>query len=371
MLIIAMLVIYFRQNQNETVSTTERTTVNSDIKLSAYEQFCLNNKDVDCGKAESFITKEETSKIILMDTDEIDSSLREQISLVVEQGYDIHFKPEDMNTLLDRLYEEELPDDIIDTPIVVKNDRMKDLKIIPAHRPPYFGKKPVIAVVIDDMGISAKRTADIASLKGNLTASFLTYSRHLEEQINNSVSQGQEIMIHVPMEALKATDIAPDVLTTDMTMDEIKANLRKMFQKFQGIKGVNNHMGSKLTEDKSRMVAIMQVLKEEGMFFLDSKTSPKSKAEDAARESGIAYAHRHIFLDNNNDKAYILRQLQKTEKLAYKNGYAIAIGHPKTQTYAALKEWLPSVKEKGIEIVPLSRIINVLNPQYASETTEK
>ena len=86
------------------------------------------------------------------------------------------------------------------------------------------------------------------------------------------------------------------------------------------------------------------------------------KVLKAAQDVGIAYAHRHIFLDNQNDKAYILGQLAKVEKLAHKNGYAIAIGHPKTQTYAALKEWLPTVDKKGIKIIPLSKAIEILNP---------
>ena len=212
------------------------------------------------------------------------------------------------------------------------------------------------------MGISQKRTADISSLKAPLTVSFLTYGRRLDEQIQKSINNGQEIIVHVPMEAQTAIDVAPDVLTTKMSLSEIKNNLHTMLKKFKGIKGINNHMGSKLTEDYNRMKAVMEVLREEGLYFLDSKTSPKSRAEDAAADSGIAYAHRHVFLDNNNDKAYILGQLAKTEKLARKNGYAIAIGHPKTQTYAALKEWLPLAQKNGIKIVPLSYIISTLHP---------
>ena len=123
-------------------------------------------------------------------------------------------------------------------------------------------------------------------------------------------------------------------------------------------------MGSKLTEDYDRMKVVMEVLKSKGFYFLDSKTSPNSKAENAAADVGIAYAHRHVFLDNNNDKLYILEQLTKTEKLARKNGYAIAIGHPKTQTYAALKEWLPKAEKNGIKIIPLSEVIKILNTQY-------
>lgn len=265
--------------------------------------------------------------------------------------------------ILEQLYEEELPEDVIENK-PLHNPKLAELNIVPAHKPPYFGDKPVLAVVIDDMGISLKRTADIASLQAPLTVSFLTYGRKLDEQVENSRRAGQEVMIHVPMEAQKAVDAAPDVLTTQMSNEEIQNNLKVMLGKFQGIRGINNHMGSRLTEDKERMLAVMAVLKEQGLFFLDSKTSPKSTAETAAKESGIAYAHRHIFIDNNNDKDYILGQLAKAENVARRNGYAIAIGHPKTQTYAALKEWLPQLPEKGLVLMPLSRIVAELNPQF-------
>lgn len=257
-------------------------------------------------------------------------------------------------------YEENLPDNII-RPAVSGEIKNKP-NIVPAQKPSFL-KQAHIAVVIDDMGVSARRTADIASLPAPLTASFLTYSRNLEVQIENSRRAGQEIMIHVPMEAQSNTDVAPDVLTTAMTPDEIKDNLQLMLKKFKDVKGINNHMGSKLTEDKERMLAVMEVLKQHGFFFLDSKTSARSKAEEAAAESDVAYAHRHVFIDNKNEKDYILGQLRQAEKIALRNGYAIAIGHPKSQTYAALKEWLPQLKEKNIVLTPLSEIIGVLHPQ--------
>lgn len=267
-------------------------------------------------------------------------------------------------SILDKIYEEELPNDVIEerkAEVHINNTDIKELKIIPNKKPAYFGPIPMIAIVIDDMGISQQRTRDIASLQAPLTASFLTYSHNLDKQIANSQNSGQEIMIHVPMEAQKKLDEAPDVLTTKMSNEEIKINLEAMLKKFDGIKGINNHMGSKLTEDENRMEAIMEVLKEKNLFFLDSKTSAKSKAEVAAKNKEVAYAHRHVFLDNNNDKAYILKQLGLAEKLAAKNGYAIAIGHPKSQTYAALKEWLATLGDKRIKLVPLSKIVNILN----------
>lgn len=293
-------------------------------------------------------------QLLNTDVDQPSNPMAEDIYAVLPQfGSDI----------VEQMYEEELPDDIIEGK-PLSNPKLIGKTIIPDHKPPYFGSKPVLAVVIDDMGISHRRTADIASLQVPLTVSFLTYGAKLDEQVANSRRAGQEVMIHVPMEAQKKIDAAPDVLTTQMNAEEITRNLNAMLDKFHDVKGINNHMGSKLTEDKQRMLMVMKVLKERGLFFLDSKTSPKSEAENAAQESGVAYAHRHVFIDNNNDKAYILGQLAKAENVARKNGYAVAIGHPKTQTYAALKEWLPQLEEKGLVLLPLSQIVEALNPGF-------
>lgn len=275
-------------------------------------------------------------------------------------------------SILYQLYEEDLPDDVIDEKgnsqhFHETHKSIKDIKIMPEKKPYYFGSKPVIAIVIDDMGISHKRTAEIYKIKAPLTASFLTYGSKLEEQVTKSREAGQEIMIHVPMEAMSNNNTAPDVLTTAMSRREIEKNLEKMLLKFQDIKGINNHMGSKMTSNEKKMEAVMEVLKKHKLFFLDSKTSAQSKAKEAAEKYKVAYAHRHVFLDNKNDKSYILKQLDLTEKLARKNGYAIAIGHPKTQTAAALNEWLQQIDSKSLQLVHLSEIIKTLNPRNFSE----
>lgn len=316
-------------------------------KLS-FKEYCRRNPISTCWnqqKTEDFLYQEENAPVAVMASEEFSPELWE--------------KDEAAN--IEAAYEEQLPDDIIDASDVYTS-KIYGMHIIPDRKPPHF-ETPVIAVVIDDMGISLKRTADIASLKAPLTVSFLTYGRRLSEQVENSRRAGQEIMIHVPMEAKSNIDVAPDVLTTAMSKDEIKRNLSVMLGKFDNVQGINNHMGSKLTEDKERMAAVMEVLKQNNMFFLDSKTSAGSHAEEAAAETNVAYAHRHVFIDNNNDKKYILGQLQKAEKIALKNGYAIAIGHPKSQTFEALKEWLPALNGKKVRLVPLSQIVRVLHPQ--------
>lgn len=304
--------------------------------------------------------------------EELDAAEPDDADVEPEEGA----TPTETSEQLDKIYEEKLPDDVIVediaettiSPEMMANGyhiyhRRKDIKqmdVEPNFKPPYFGELPVIAIVIDDMGVSQKRTRDITSLKAPLTASFLTYGRNLEPQVNDALAAGQEVMAHTPMQAHSNADTAPDVLTIAMSTDEVKAGLNIMLDKFHNIKGINNHMGSRLTEDLERMDAVMEILKERGLFFLDSKTSAFSVAKQAARRNGVAYATRHVFLDNENNVDYIKKQLAIAERIARRNGYAVAIGHPKTGTYKALKEWLPGLNDKQIRLVPLSEIVNVL-----------
>ena len=259
-------------------------------------------------------------------------------------------------------YEEKLPDDvIIPDAHEVKHPKISSMKIELSRKPPYFGKKPLIAIVIDDMGVSRKRTADIASLKYPLTSSFLTYVSDLDAQVASARKSGHEIMAHLPMQPQVSQNVSPDVLTVKMSKNQVSAGLKKMLAKFRNIKGVNNHMGSKFTEDEERMNVVMQELAKKNLFFLDSKTTAKSVGEKTADKNKVKYISRNVFLDNKDKFDYIMRQLHQVEKIARQNGYAVAIGHPKAQTHNALKVWLPTLKSRNIRLVHLSEIVDILN----------
>lgn len=222
---------------------------------------------------------------------------------------------------------------------------------------------PMLAIVVDDMGINKKRTLDIISLNAELTSSFLTYGNDLKNLALMAKNSGHEVMIHAPMEPKVEASLAPDTLKTDMNKEEIESLFNQMLQKFEGIdvKGINNHMGSKFTEDKERLGYVMNIVKQQNMFFLDSKTSSTSKGKELAQENTIDFAQRDVFLDNENNYDYILEQLTKAEKIAEKKGFAIAICHPKSQTYLALKDWLETLKDKNIKLVHVSKIVANVN----------
>jgi polysaccharide deacetylase 2 family uncharacterized protein YibQ len=121
--------------------------------------------------------------------------------------------------------------------------------------------------------------------------------------------------------------------------------------------GVNNHMGSRLTEDRAAMQMVMQLMKQHNLFFLDSRTSPKSLAYQVARELGVRTAQRHVFLDNDTDPLKIAAQLYRLAALSREYGSAIGVGHPYPETVQSLQYTLQEIQQTGIEVVPVSRLV--------------
>ena len=279
-------------------------------------------------------------------------------------------EPEDDMQIQTEFIEEELliTDLIQDDVPEIKEDSQPEeqapvQEVVAAEEEIDENKIPLIAVVIDDMGINQKRTLDIISIQAPLTSSFLTYGKNLKSLAEQAKQSGHEIMIHAPMEPKVDASLAPDTLKTDMSKEEIEEMFLAMLGKFENVdvKGINNHMGSKFTEDKERLGYIIDILKTQNMFFLDSKTTSVSKGKELTDEKNVAFASRDIFLDNENNYEYIFLQLTKAEKIAEKKGFAIAICHPKSNTYPALKDWVETLKDKNIKLVHISEIIKELN----------
>lgn len=222
-------------------------------------------------------------------------------------------------------------------------------------------KSPLIAIVIDDMGVDMKRSAQAIALKGPLTLSFLTYAAHLDKQTESARSRGHELMLHVAMEpGSKAVDPGPNALMTDLSDEELRRRLEWSFQRFSTYVGVNNHMGSKFTADKEAMRVVIAEIKRRGLLFLDSRTSGRTIGAKLAREMGVPVAERNIFLDHENTVDAVNAQLLQVEKLARRTGLVIAIGHPRDATIKALQPWLEGIEEKGFTLVPLTTIVSMI-----------
>jgi polysaccharide deacetylase 2 family uncharacterized protein YibQ len=218
--------------------------------------------------------------------------------------------------------------------------------------------RPMIAIVIDDMGLDRRHSAEVVGLPGPLTLSFMSYAEDLRDQTAAARDNGHEIMLHVPMEPQAArVDAGPNALKLNLDEAEIKKRLDWDLGRIDGIVGINNHMGSRFTESIPGMTSVIGVLRERGLFFLDSRTTPHSVGMAVASELGVPHAGRDIFLDVDLTDPAVAAELAKTEAVARHNGFAIAIGHPHDPTITELRRWLPTVEARGFRLVPVSAIV--------------
>lgn len=212
-----------------------------------------------------------------------------------------------------------------------------------------------VAIVIDDMGY---RYTDIQALTlpGSVTYSILPHTTYGKKLALQAKAKHHDVLLHIPMEAENGKRLGPGALTSSMNEQEIHSSLAKAFQEVPFALGINNHMGSRLTQEYQAMTWTMSFLKEHSLFFLDSKTSPHSQAEKAARDLGVPVQSRHVFLDNRLDNQYITQQFQQLINRAQKQKVAIAIAHPHPESVQSLKQLIPTLQHYNIELVPLSNL---------------
>ena len=228
------------------------------------------------------------------------------------------------------------------------------LNAVPSDAPEDW---PVVAIVIDDMGLDRRRGDRITALPGPLTLSFLTYAEGLNAQADAAREAGHEVLAHVPMEPEGNADPGPGALVLGATPTDIRNRLDAYLNDWSGYVGINNHMGSRLTADRASMDVVMAELQTRGLLWLDSRTGTGTVAEEAAAALAVPHIGRDVFLDNEDDRSAIDKQLRKVEDLARSRGYAVAIGHPRDLTIHALAAWLPALEEKGIALVPVTEAV--------------
>jgi len=222
---------------------------------------------------------------------------------------------------------------------------------------PLSDGRPMIAMVIDDLGLRRANTAALIAMPGPLTLAFLPYADALEAQTRAARAAGHELLVHVPMEAAGHEWPGPNALLSSLSPTEVLSRLRAQLRSFPGFVGVNNHMGSLLTADRAEMALVMAELRSRELLFLDSRTTSKSVAAREAQRLGVPHTERDVFLDNELGLDYVRRQLGQTEQLARRRGSAVAIGHPHDVTIEALRGWLPTLEERGFALVPISTVV--------------
>ena len=227
--------------------------------------------------------------------------------------------------------------------------------LIPCNSFANAAHKPMIAIVIDDMGVDLNRSEWALDLPPAVTMSYLPYAQRIGEQVKAAKDKGHEVILHMPMQAENGKeDPGPHHISVDMSPAQLEENIAASLDAFSGYDGVNNHMGSKFTAYRPGLEIFMADLEKRHVFFLDSRTTPQTVAEQVAREHHLPTTHRDVFLDDEETAQSVANALNHTEDVARATGSAIAIGHPKDATLASLEVWLATLKAKGFDTVPLA-----------------
>lgn len=226
---------------------------------------------------------------------------------------------------------------------------------ISSHRATF----PRIAIIIDDLGYDRSLAREFIGLDLPLTLSILPFTPYTNSIAQRARAAGREVMLHLPMEPRSYPRLNPGdgVLLVSMARDTILKVLDRDLGEIPFVAGVNNHMGSRFTENKEKMTVVLSELKRRGLYFVDSKTSRNSVAYDLAKQMEIRAARRDVFLDNDLSEDALGIQADRLLNLARHHGHAIGIGHPHKETLWFLTSLQLSLREKA-EVVPVSVLMS-------------
>jgi hypothetical protein len=224
---------------------------------------------------------------------------------------------------------------------------------------PKTALRPKVAIVIDDLGEENKISQDLLHWDLSLTFSILPFSPYSKTLAEEAHRRGKEIILHLPMEphGYPKMRLGEGVLLEEMDEAGLIRQLSKDIEAVPYIKGVNNHMGSRLMEDPEKIKIVFSELKRRGLFFLDSRTTPQTVGLRVAQSVNLRATERNLFIDHSSDEEQIKQKLEQLTQISLSTGKAIGIGHPHPSTLRALKEIVPKMKERGIDIVPLSAVM--------------
>jgi len=216
-----------------------------------------------------------------------------------------------------------------------------------------------IALIIDDIGYNESLGARAIALPGAVTYAVLPHTPFGLELATAAHSNHKELMLHAPMSNLADMPLGPGGLTMELSQEEFMQTLFTALDSIPNLRGLNNHMGSALTEQETPMRWVMAALKERDLYFVDSYTTAKSVAGRIANEVQIPTLTRNVFLDNEADFENIDIEFKRLLDLAKERGSAVGIGHPYEATLEYLEQAIPALAAENIELISVSSMLEL------------
>lgn len=232
----------------------------------------------------------------------------------------------------------------------------KPVKQTPRKKP---GAQGTVAIIVDDMGSSMKEVRELLAIRIPLTFSIIPGLAKGKAVAEAAHREGYEVMLHIPMEPVGYPQqrLEANGLLLSQDDGEVERRMRGYLNSIPHVVGANNHMGSRFTEDAGKMKTVLGILRENQLFFVDSRTSQRSVGYSLAAEMGLQAGTRNVFLDNVPSIEAIRKQLDELETLARKRGTAIGICHPRRTTIQALSAILPAMEKDGVKFVYASELV--------------
>ncbi|MEE8058784.1 MAG: divergent polysaccharide deacetylase family protein [Pseudomonadales bacterium] len=223
---------------------------------------------------------------------------------------------------------------------------------------------PTIVLIIDDMGNGLELGQRAIALPGAINYAFLPHSPNSKRLARAAYQQGKEILLHIPMSNLQDRATGPGKLSPFMDKAQFLLTVRTDLQAIPHVRGVNNHMGSLLTQLREPMGWLMAELKQQNLYFIDSRTSPLTVGESLAQSYKLPTASRDVFLDNQRNTAAISTQFEHAITLAKQQDFAVVIAHPHPETLVFLKQAIPTLEARGVKFSLASDALNTLNATH-------
>lgn len=240
------------------------------------------------------------------------------------------------------------------------------------HLPPPTLAAPAphhtLVLIIDDLGHQWGNGMAMVNLPGKVNLAVLPHTPHAKRLAEAGFGQGKEIMLHAPMSNLDHTPLGRGGLTPALSRGEFDQTLAGALDAVPHVRGVNNHMGSELTQMPLQMGWLMQMLLRRNLYFVDSRTSAATVAAETASAYSVPHLSRAVFLDNERSARAIKQRFDHLLELTREQGVAVGIGHPYPETAVFLRRALPALRCRGIQLAFVSE---VLEPRWPPEDPEE
>ena len=228
-----------------------------------------------------------------------------------------------------------------------------------AQSPTAAGDLPAIGIIIDDLGYRRLDGLRALELPGPVAYAVLPHTPYASRLASIAFQLDKEVLLHVPMESELDKNLGPGALTSGMARIEMQAVLDAGLASVPHVSGINNHMGSALTQQPRAMNWVMEWMSHQGdLYFVDSLTSPDSVALRSASDAGLEAIGRDVFLDDSTDTTLIRKQFLELVRLAKEHGTGLAIGHPYPETVSVLRDVLLKPSYFGVRLVTVRELIS-------------